>query len=141
MVMTWDDLDPRGKLTFMLCFVRTVPALVIVLEGVCMKSKVLSFQAQNPSQPTNVWLHLLARPSDSWGCPGGLPSLDSGCVAVGTGTGSQFLELSLVRATGALSRHEWFSKLVSAEQKTQSAPGARMTTIVITSANENMMWG
>ena len=36
---------------------------------------------------------------DSWGCPGlgrGVPSLDSGCVAVGAGTGSQFLELGLV---------------------------------------------
>lgn len=70
MVMTWDDLDPRGKFTFMLCFMRTVPALVIVLEGVCVKSKVLTFQAQNPSQPTNIWLRLLVRPSDSWGCPG-----------------------------------------------------------------------
>lgn len=99
MVMTWDDLDPRGKFTFMLCFMRTVPALVIVPEGVCVKSKVLTFQAQNPSQPTNIWLRLLVRPSDSWGCPGcvgGVPSLDSGCVAVGAGTGSQFLELGLV---------------------------------------------
>ena len=68
--MTWDDLDPRGKFTFMLCFMRTVPALVIVLEGVCVKSKVLSFQAQNPSQPTNIWLRLWVRPSDSWCSPG-----------------------------------------------------------------------
>lgn len=70
MVMTWDDLDPRGKFTFMLCFMRTVPALVIVLEGVCVKSKVLSFQAQNPSQPTNILLRLWVRPSDSWCSPG-----------------------------------------------------------------------
>ena len=98
MVMTWDDLDPRGKFTFMLCFMRTIPALVIVLEGVCVKSKVLSLQAQNPSQPTNIWLHLLVRPLIPGAALGwwGVPSLDSGCVAVGAGTSSQFLELGLV---------------------------------------------